>query len=68
MRPEHTLPSYSFGSHEIFDTIGAHTKRIGTKAVIIGGDTALSVALPILQPALDRDGIEVLEIIHFGGE
>lgn len=68
MRPEHTLPSYSFGGHEIFDTIGAHTKRIGTKAVIIGGDTALSVALPILQPALERDGVEVLDIIHFGGE
>ena len=68
MRPVHTLPSYSFGGHEIFDTIGEYTKQLGTKTVIIGGDTSLSVALPFLQPALERAGIEVLEVVHFGGE
>ncbi len=29
MRPVHTLPSYSFGGHEIFDTIGDYTKQLG---------------------------------------
>ena len=38
MRPVHTLPSYSFGGHEIFDTIGEYTKQLGKKTVIIGGD------------------------------
>ena len=68
MRPVHTLPSYSFGGHEIFDTIGDYMKQLGKKTVIIGGDMSLSVALPFLQPALERAGIEVLEVVHFGGE
>ena len=68
MRPVHTLPSYSFGGHEIFDTIGEYTKQLGKKTVIIGGDTSLSVTLPFLQPALETAGVEVLEVVHFGGE
>ena len=37
-------------------------------SAIIGGETALSKALPHIRPMLDKAGIKVLDIIHFGGE
>ncbi|MDU6960353.1 MAG: iron-containing alcohol dehydrogenase, partial [Veillonella dispar] len=68
MRSTHCLPSYSFGGHEVFDAIPKFTKLYGKSVAIIGGETALSKALPHIRPVLDKAGIKVLDIIHFGGE
>ena len=67
MRSTHCLPSYSFGGHEVFDAIPKFTKLYGKSVAIIGGETALSKALPHIRPVLDKAGIKVLDIIHFGG-
>ena len=42
-------------------------KLYGKSVAIIGGETALSKALPHIRPVLDKAGIKVLDIIHFGG-
>ena len=68
MRSTHCLPSYSFGGHDVFDAIPKFTKLYGKSVAIIGGETALSKALPHIRPVLDKAGIKVLDIIHFGGE
>ena len=68
MRSTHCLPSYSFGGHDVFSAIPKFTKLYGRTVAIIGGETALSKALPHLRPVLERAEIEVLDIIHFGGE
>lgn len=68
MRSTHCLPSYSFGGHDVFDAIPKFTKLYGKSVAIIGGETALSKALPHIRSVLDKAGIKVLDIIHFGGE
>ncbi len=65
MRSTHCLPSYSFGGHDVFDAIPKFTKLYGKSVAIIGGETALSKALPHIRPVLDKAGIKVLDIIHF---
>ncbi|MDU3275762.1 MAG: hypothetical protein E7C62_01945 [Veillonella sp.] len=62
MRSTHCLPSYSFGGHEVFDAIPKFTKLYGKSVAIIGGETALSKALPHIRPVLDKAGIKVLDI------
>ena len=52
----------------MFDAIPKFTKLYGKSVAIIGGETALSKALPHIRPVLDKAGIKVLDIIHFGGE
>ena len=64
----HCLPSYSFGGHDVFDAIPQFTKLYGHTVAIIGGETALSKAVPHIQPVLDKAGINVLDVIPFGGE
>ena len=61
MRSTHCLPSYSFGGHEVFDAIPKFTKLYGKSVAIIGGETALSKALPHIRPVLDKAGIKVLD-------
>ena len=57
MRSTHCLPSYSFSGHEVFDAIPKFYKIIDGKSVaIIGGETALSKALPHIRPVLDKAG------------
>lgn len=68
MRNTHCLPSYSFGGHDVFDAIPQFTKLYGHTVAIIGGETALSKAMPHIQPVLDKSGINVLDVIPFGGE
>ena len=51
MRSTHCLPSYSFGGHEVFDAIPKFTKLYGKSVAIIGGETALSKALPHIRPS-----------------
>lgn len=68
MRETHRLPSYSFGGHEVYDKVPEFTAPYGNKVAIIGGVTALSVAMPILRPVLDKEGIEILAEIPGGGE
>ena len=50
MRSTHCLPSYSFGGHDVFDSIPKFTKLYGKSVAIIGGETALSKALPHIRP------------------
>lgn len=68
MRNTHCLPSYSFGGHDVFGAIPQFTKLYGHTVAIIGGETALSKAMPHIQPVLDKAGINVLDVIPFGGE
>ena len=58
MRSTHCLPSYSFGGHDVFDAIPKFTKLYGKSVAIIGGETALSKALPHIRPVLDKAGIK----------
>ena len=59
MRNTHCLPSYSFGGHDVFGAIPQFTKLYGHTVAIIGGETALSKAMPHIQPVLDNAGINV---------
>ena len=54
MRNTHCLPSYSFGGHDVFGAIPQFTKLYGHTVAIIGGETALSKAMPHIQPVLDK--------------
>ena len=54
MRSTHCLPSYSFGGHDVFDAIPKFAKLYGKSVAIIGGETALSKALPHIRPVLDK--------------
>lgn len=61
------LPSYSIGS-DVFTKIEDICKDYGTKAVVIGGKTAMSVVREDLTNALKDSKIEIIDFVWYGGE
>lgn len=61
------LPAWSIGGdcyQEVYEVV----RPYGTKVAVIGGHTALSVAVPKLKAALEGTDLELTEPIWFGGE
>ena len=61
------LPSYSIGDH-VFHQIESICLPYGTKAVVIGGWTAMDAIRLDLQKALIETKIELVGFQFFGGE
>ena len=61
------LPAWSIGPdcyNEVYDI----ARPYGKKAAVIGGKTAMSIAVPELKKALEGKDLELTEPIWFGGE
>ena len=61
------LPAWSIGPdcyNEVYDI----ARPYGKKAAVIGGKTAMSIAVPELKKALEGTDLELTEPIWFGGE
>lgn len=61
------LPSYSIGD-KVYDKIPAICRPYGTKAVVIGGHTAMSAAKAKILEACADSGLQILDFIWYGGE
>lgn len=61
------LPNYSVGA-ECYTEIAAVTKPYGSKAVIIGGKTALAKAKEALLAAMEEAKITATDILWYGGD
>lgn len=61
------LPAWSIGPdcyNEVYDIV----RPYGKKVAVIGGKTAMSIAVPELKKVLDSTDLELSEPIWFGGE
>ena len=61
------LPAWSIGPNcynEVYDIV----RPYGKKVAVIGGKTAMSIAVPELKKVLDGTDLELSEPIWFGGE
>ena len=56
------LPSYSVGT-DCYKQIPYVTRKYGTKAVVIGGKTAMQKAKPELDNAIKDSNVEILDYI-----
>ncbi len=61
------LPSYSVGT-DCYKQIPYVTRKYGTKAVVIGGKTAMQKAKPELDNAIKDSNVEILDYIWYGGD
>lgn len=61
------LPSYSIGE-TVYKEVAKLCLAYGKKVVFIGGKTALEKAADLVKEELDKEGIEVLGILWYGGE
>ena len=61
------LPHYSIGA-EIYDNIPKFCLPHGRKIVAIGGHTAMNVAKPEIDRAIEGSGLEIIDYIWYGGE
>ena len=61
------LPSYSIGE-EVYGKIASICSPYGSKAVVIGGETAMSVAKDELLAGIKNTDITITDFIHYGGE
>ena len=61
------LPSYSIGE-KVYDKVAQICAPFGTKAVVIGGKTAMSVAKEELLAGLANTDITIMDFIYYGGE
>ncbi len=61
------LPSYSIGP-DCYREIPYITRYFGTKAVIIGGKTAMEKAKPYFTSALKDTKVQILDYIWYGGD
>ena len=61
------LPAWSIGG-DCYKEVYEIVRPYGKKVAVIGGHTALSVALPKLKAALAGTDLELSEPIWFGGE
>ena len=59
------LPSYSVGEN-CYKEIPYVTRKFGTRAVVIGGKTAMSKAKPELEAAIKDSDVEILDYIWYG--
>lgn len=59
------LPSYSIGS-QVYNQIKEICRPYGNKAVIIGGERAMTAAKQKLEAASNIAGIEILDYVLFG--
>ena len=60
------LPSYSVGT-ECYKEVPQVTRRYGTKAVVVGGKTAMEKAGDALKRDLQDSGVELLGFVWYGG-
>ena len=61
------LPSYSVGT-DCYREIPYVTRKYGTKAVVIGGKTAMQKAKPELETAIRGSKVEIVDYIWYGGD
>lgn len=61
------LPNYSIGS-DCYREIPHFARYYGTKAVVIGGKTAMAKAKPELEKALQGSAVTILDYLWFGGD
>ena len=61
------LPSYSVGP-DCYREIPYVTRKYGTKAVVIGGKTAMQKAKPELEAAIRGSKVEIVDYIWYGGD
>ncbi|WP_115718531.1 iron-containing alcohol dehydrogenase family protein [Gallaecimonas mangrovi] len=60
------LPNYSVGE-DAYDNIAAITQRYGSKAVVIGGKTALLKAQDAIKKAVENSQLTLLDFVWYGG-
>lgn len=61
------LPNYTVGE-DAYDKIGYITKAYGTKAVVIGGETAIEKAKPALLKSIESSHTVLLDFLCYGGD
>lgn len=61
------LPSYSIGE-DVYKEVPALTLQYGKKVVFIGGKTALEKASDLVRKELEKEKIEILDTLWYGGE
>ncbi len=61
------LPDYTVGE-DAYDKIGYITKAYGTKAVVIGGKTAIEKAKPALSKGVENSLTVILDFLWYGGD
>lgn len=61
------LPSYSIGS-DVYANIYKFCRPYGTKAVVVGGHTAMSVAKDEILAAIAGTDLEITDWVWYGGE
>lgn len=61
------LPNYSIGE-DCYDKIPMFCEKYGTKAIVIGGERAMSAAKPYITAAVEGSKISIIDFIHYGGE
>ena len=62
------LPGYTFGGHDAYEAVPGIVGKYGKKVCIIGGETALSKAVPVLKPVLEPNDITNTNNIDYGKE
>lgn len=61
------LPSYSIGEN-VYTEVAKIAKPYGRKVVFIGGKTALEKASNLVKNEVEKEGVEVLAVLWYGGE
>lgn len=62
-----TLPNYSVGE-DCYNEIPNTTKKHGTKAVVIGGKTAMEKAKKAILDGVAGTSLEILDFLWYGGD
>jgi len=61
------LPQYTIGEGAI-DTLGDISKKYGKKVLIIGGKTALEKTKAIIEDSLNKEKLQIIDYLWYGGE
>ena len=61
------LPSYSVGT-DCYKEIPSIVKPYGTKAVVVGGKTAMEKAKDALLEGIKGSDIEIIDFVWYGGD
>ncbi|MFM2478717.1 iron-containing alcohol dehydrogenase family protein [Celerinatantimonas sp. MCCC 1A17872] len=61
------LPNYTVGE-DAYTKVGAMTAVYGTKAVVIGGKTAMSKAKAALEAGIQQSSLTLLDFLWYGGD